>query len=245
VRKYGTDKRLLIPEEEMQGKLLAYNKLSNKIQTISNKINTDLADDAAYNWGAKGTGESGYKSNVIVTTGTARATKLVGATGNRKAIAKKDLYDVYQKIQEYNKPMGEMLMVAPPEMVRDIIELNEIALYINTGLPPTIYTGEVGKLFGMIRVVSRLNTQLGSIGLRYSANGAAKVANTSTTNTHSPAALIFSADAVRYALGAIKVEVVPNAEGFRGGTVIDAWTRAGFGKGRTDEVGIISLVLGT
>lgn len=233
------DPILIKREEDI---VLNYNKQQDVARGMGEAIATKCADYAANAWGATG-GTSGGK--VILTTGTARTTSLVGATGNRKGIAKNDLIAVRKAFMEQNiADLNGIIAVITPEQYTDILKLAEFVDYEKTGVTSKLENGIIGRVLGF-EIMVRWNGSLGSIGLHYSADGATKKANGTVASTDSPAALFFHPSYVRYAEAFPSTIINRNAPGYLGGTILEAVVRFGATQSRGDGKGVVSLVEGT
>lgn len=222
-------------EEEI---VLNYNKQLDVARAMGEAIGTKAADYAANAWGPTASG------NILLTTGSARATSLVGATGNRKAIAKADFIAVRKAFMKQNISLDGIVAVLTPDQYTDILGIAEFTDYEKLGVISKLESGVVGRILGF-DVMVRYNETLGSIGLHYDATGANKKANGTVATTDSPAALFFHPRYVRYAEAFPETIINRKAPGYLGGTIIEAVVRFGATQSRGDSRGVVALVEGT
>ena len=232
------DPILIKREEDI---VLNYNKQLDIARAQGDAMATKAANYAANAWGATG-GTSGGK--ILLTTGSARATSLVGATGNRKAIALADFINVRKAFMKQNiNPVG-IIGVLTPDQYTDILNIAEFRDYDKLGVMSKLESGIVGRILGF-EIMVRYDSTLGSVGLHYTADGATKKANGTVATTDSPAALFFHPNYVRYAEAFPETIINRKPAGYLGGTVIESVVRFGATQSRGDGVGVISLVEGT
>jgi len=230
---------VLVPREE--DIVLNYSKQLDLTRAMGESISTLAADLTANIWGATG-GTAGGR--VILTTGTARATELTGATSNRKAIAKNDLLAVRKAFMKMNIPLQGLIAVVTPQQYTDILGIPEFVDFEKTGVMTKLAEGVVGRILGF-DIMVRWNETHGSIGLHYTANGATKKDIGDVATTDAPAALFFHPRYVRYAEAFPETIINRKPAGYLGGTIIEAVVRYGASLSRSDGRGVVSLVEGT
>ncbi len=220
--------------------VLNYNKLTSIAQLQGELLMTQMANKAAYSWSPTET------KNIFLTTGSARATTLVGATGNRKAVAKADILKIGKRFAEFNVPFTQIIGLLTPDMYYDMLAIDEFVNYEKLGVVSKLQQGIVGNLLG-IEFYRRLDPDYFSIGVHYSANGATKKESSTTAvaTTDSPSSLFFSPMHVRYAQGSAQTQINYAPAGYLGATIIESWVRFGAAYGRGDQVGVVALVEGT
>jgi len=218
--------------------VLNYNKQQDIARAMGDSMATAAADYAANAWGPTAS------ANITLTTGGARATGLVGATGNRKRIAKADLMKVRGMFLKMNIPLQGLIAVVTPEQYDDILNMAEFVDYEKTGVMSKLSEGIIGRVVGF-DIMVRWNSALGSIGLHYDASGATKKANGTVATTDSPAALFFHPNYVRYAEAFPETIINRKVPGYLGGSIIEAVVRFGATQSRGDGVGVVALVEGT
>lgn len=215
--------------------VLNYNKQLDIARAMGEAISTQAADYAAQAWGATATGY------LLETTGTGRATTLVGATGNRKAIAKADLIKVRNAILKMNIQQTGWIGVITPDQHNDLLGIADFVDYEKTGVESKLKEGIIGRLLGIDFMV-RWNDTFGSIGLHYTSSGVKKALNAAIEATDSPAAMFFHPNYVRYAEAFPETIINRKPAGYLGGTIIEAVVRFGATQSRGDGRGVISLV---
>lgn len=225
---------ILIKREE--DIVLNYNKQQDVARAMGQSIATKAADYAINAWGATAS------AFIIPTSGSARATGLVGATGNRKAITKADLIKVRSAILKMNIAQTGWIGVITPEQHNDLLGIADFVDYEKTGRDSKLTEGFVGRLLG-IDLMVRWNDTTGSTGLHYTAAGAAKKAfGAAVEATDCPAAIFFHPDYVRYAEAFPETIINRKPAGYLGGTIIEAVVRFGATQNRGDGKGVVSLV---
>lgn len=215
--------------------VLNYNKQQDVARGMGEAIATKCGDYAANAWGPT------LASCILSTSGTARATSLVGATGNRKGIAKADLLAVKKAFMKQGiSDLNGVIAVISPDQYDDILNMAEFVDYEKTGVTSKLEKGLLGRILGM-EIMVRWNATLGSIGLHYSATKGKK-ANGKVAATDCPAALFFHPNHVRYAEAFPETIINRKVAGYLGGTVLEAVVRFGATQSRADGVGVIALV---
>lgn len=230
---------VLVPREEEI--VLNYSKQQDLAQAMGEAIATQAASMTANIWGATGGTAAGQ---TLLSTGTARATDLVGATGNRKAITLADLLNVHKAFKKMNIPLTGMVAVVTPQQYSDLLGMAEFVHYEKTGQESKLIEGMTGRILGF-EVMVRWDEDFGSIGLHYTANGATKKDNGDVASTDAPAALFFHPRFVRYAQAFPETIINRKPAGYLGATIIEAVVRYGATQSRSDGRGVVSLVEGT
>lgn len=223
---------LITREEDI---VLNYNKQLDIARAMGESIGTRAADYTAQAWGAT---VSGY---IISTTGSARATSLVGASGNRKAITKVDLIKVRNTILKMNIQQTGWIGVITPDQHNDLLGIADFVDYEKTGVESKLKEGLIGRLLGIDFMV-RWNDTAGSLGLHYNASLVKKNLDAAIEATDCPAALFFHPNYVRYAEAFPETIINRKPAGYLGGTIIEAVVRFGATQSRSDGRGVISLV---
>ena len=230
---------VFVPREE--DIVLNYSKQLDLTRAMGESISSLAADLTANIWGVTGSTTSG---RVVMTTGTARATDLVGASGNRKAITKADFLNVRKAFMKQNIPLNGIIAVVTPQQYTDILGIAEFVDFEKTGVMTKLAEGVVGRILGF-DIMVRWNETLGSIGLHYDATGANKKDLASVDATDAPAALFFHPRYVRYAEAFPETIINRKPAGYLGGTIIEAVVRYGASHSRTDQRGVVVLVEAT
>lgn len=217
---------------------LNYNKRATKQAQQAAVIETKCADIAAVGWAPTVAGQ------IIKSTGDARASNVVGVTGNRKAVTKADMLQVKNLLMRMNVDGmgGKMCMLATADAYTDLLAIPEFVDYEKTGNNTKLAEGIIGRLLG-IDIYYR-STEEGHIGLLYTnaATPVKKSTEDSVAATDRPANLFWNDKMVGRAEGKLKAIVNENAPGYMGGTILEAQVRFGASHGRKDQKGVIALV---
>lgn len=217
----------------------AYDKRQSILRQMASAINTQCANIAAFAWGAS--------TNVAVTTGSARATDLVGGTGTRKAVTKADMLAVRSAFNKMNLPKtGQIYGLLPESFVNDLLGIAEFVDYDKTGELSKLLEGKIGRILGM-NLMMRHEEETGSVGVVYS-SASAKVTLDPTNRaagisaTDSAAAIFWHEDTVVHAEGNNRINVNENVAEYLGGTVMSSTVRFGAAQMRGDEKGVFTLI---
>ena len=216
-------------EEEF---VLNYNKRQNKQIQQAASLNTKAADIAAYNWLPT------LAANKIESSGAARATNVVGLTGNRLAVTKDDILNVYAKFMRMNalNVPGEMFGLLTPDAYADLLKIADFIDYQKTGNADMLAKGVIGKICGMNIMMRSKN---GHIGAWFTAaNAVVKAVNTAATDR--PVNLFWHSGMVCSAEAHPLTYVNENDATYLG-TVINSSVRFGAEKCRADQAGVIAL----
>lgn len=216
-------------EEEF---VLNYNKRQNKQIQQANSLNTKAADYAAKMWLPT------LATNVVVSTGTARATNVTGLTGNRKAVTKDDLLKVYNlfiRMNCINMP-GELYGLVTPDAYTDLLAIADFVDYQKTGNADMLAKGVIGKICGMNIMVRSKN---GHIGAWFKVDNSVTQSVT-VAATDRPVNLFWHSGMVCSA-EAHPITYVNENDATYLGTVINASVRFGAEKNREDQKGVIAL----
>lgn len=224
-----SDPVLITDPEEF---VLNYNKRQNRQMQQAAAINTKAADYAAHQWLPSSSGD------IVVTTGTARATNVTGLTGNRKAVTKADLVNVRNKLMLANamNVPGQLYALITPDAYSDILKLADFVDYEKTGNKSALIEGIVGRLLGFDIMVRSKNGHIGA--LYTSAN--AKLYAAATAASDRPVNLFWHSGMVCHAEAHAKAYVNEDDATYQG-TVISASVRFGAEKCRDDENGVVAL----
>jgi len=222
---------LIDSQDEMMAN---YSKRQTKQQQQADEINTKCADIAANAWSPT------LASNIISTTGSARATNVAGLTGTRKAVAKNDLLDCYNLALRMTVVGGKWYMMVTPDMYSDLLKIPEFVDYEKTGNATALAAGIIGKILSF-EVMIR-STEESHAGIVYSSDKVKKAVSSTLDATDQVAALIWNEKLVCSAEGVLKTSVNANAPGYLGGTIIESWARFGADIIRDDQKGVIALL---
>lgn len=224
------DPYLVEREEEL---VLSYDKAKSLIEQQGMAIATMAANKCAYNWAPDAASLS--------TTGTTRATTLVGSTGTRKGIAKADILAVKKAFAKQNISTVGIIGVITPDQHDDMLNIADFVDYEKTGQESKLKEGIIGRLMGIDFMV-RWDDGYGSIGLQYNKLGTAKVANGTEAADNRAAALFFAPKHVRYAFAYPETIINRKPAGYLGATIIESVVRFGASANRNDGKGVVSLV---
>ncbi|PKQ69391.1 hypothetical protein BZG01_00185 [Labilibaculum manganireducens] len=217
---------------------LNYNKRATKQAQQASVIETKCADIAAVNWGPS------VAAQILKSTGSVRASNVVGLTGNRKAIQKVDMLAVKNLLMRMNVDGqgGEMCMLATPDAYTDLLAIPEFVDYEKTGNSSKLAEGIIGRILG-INIYYR-STEEGHTGLLYTnaATPVKKSTEDAIAATDRPANLFWNSNMVCRAEGKLKAIVNEEAPGYMGGTIIEAQVRFGASTARQDQKGVIALL---
>lgn len=223
---------LLITE---QSELMAnYSKRQTKQEQQAAEINTKCANMAATTWGPT------KSDNLILTTGTARATNVVGLTGTRKRAVKEDMLKAHNLMLRMGVVGGQWYMLATPDMYTDLLAIDNFVSFEKTGNTEALRQGIVGRIYGMD--IYYRSTEDIHAGLVYSAEKAKKGYNAELAATDQVASLIWNDKLVCHAEGVLNTSVNVGAPGYLGGTIIESWVRFGADILREDQRGVIALL---
>ncbi len=213
-----------------------YGKRQNHQMQQASQIETSIADHAALSW-------TPLAANLIIpTTGEARATNVTGLTGARKAITKNDLVKVQAVLRRSNifGLPGGMFACVTDDVYTDLLGIADFVDYQKLGVADKLSQGIIGRLLG-IEFMSRTNS-LGHIGALQNAAGTANFYDIATAATDRPVSLFWHEAYVSRGEAAAQANVTPNAPGYLGATLLEAWKRFGASPVRSDGKGTVALV---
>ncbi len=214
-----------------------YSKRENHQMQQAAQIRTAIADYAAYQWA---TLESGL---IVATTGaTGRATSVTGLSGTRKPALKADVLNVIKKLRQSNimSAPGQMYGLVTEDVYADLLAIAEFVDYDKTGNTSKLEQGILGKIGG-VEIMSR-NNGSNHIGVLINAAGNAKLTAPTTAATDRPVSIFWHEAYVCHADAPAMANVTPNATGYNGATVLEAWKRFGAELIRNDAKGVVMLV---
>jgi hypothetical protein len=230
--KFWADPILITNESEV---VTNYSKRQNHQMQQAAQIETAIADWAAYQWCPT---DSGL---IVATTGSARATSVTGLTSNRKAATKADMINVAKVLRKSNifSLPGQMYGLVTEDVYADLLAIAEFVDYDKLGVTSKLEMGILGRIGG-IEIMSRNNGN-NHIGLLMSAAGS-RLTAVGTAATDRPTSIFWHEGYVCYGDSPAQANVTPNAPGYLGGTLLEAWKRAGFSPVRSDGKGTVALV---
>lgn len=229
---FWADPILISSESEV---VTNYNKRANHQMQQAAQIETAIANYAALTWTPTVAGL------IIPTSGAARASNVTGVTGNRKAVTKDDIIKVQAALRRaniFNLP-GQMYALVTDDVYSDLLAISDFVDYQKLGVSDKISQGVIGRLMG-IEFMSRSNGN-GHIGAIMTAAGA-KLADVVTAATDRPTSLFWHEAYVSRGEAPAQANITPNAPGYIGGTMIEAWKRFGASPVREDAKGTVALV---
>lgn len=224
-------------EEEI---VLNYNKRADIIDAQAMSLNTRAARIAAVNWGAN------LSTNIVRTTGTARASEITGTTGTRKAIAKADMLTVLTTFRRMNLPnlgVNTIWGLITPEMAQDLLEISEFTDADKTGEQRSrLLTGEFAFIAGMNLMIR--SDDNGSTGVYYdnTATPVKQAIDTAIGTATNAAAIFWHPKMVRHAEGNAAALIDRGKPEWLGATLVSSVVRFGATFDRPDEKGIVALV---
>lgn len=234
-KKSGTMKELycdpiLIRNEEEF--VMNYSKRQAKQIQQAASLNTKAADYAAYKWLPT------LATNIVETTGAARATNVTGLTGNRKAVLKADLLKVHNILMRMNilSLPGELYGLLTPDAYSDLLGIAEFIDYDKTGRSDKLAQGIIGRIAGIEMMVRSKNGHIGA--LFTAANGIVRSVTVAATNR--PVSLFWHSGMVCHA-EAHPISYINENDATYLGTVLNSSVRFGAEKCRNDEKGVIAL----
>lgn len=206
---------------------IAYDKRISLLKDHIGALQDATALRFAYAWGAV--------TNIIRTTGTARAAYKSGQTGDRKAITKADILNAQRILNGHNVPQSGRIMLIDSDLLVDLLSIDEFMSYDKLGYS-NLTEGAIGRILGfdvMIRSWTVLYT-----------NAATPVkvpVGTATAATHNVGTLFWHPGFVRRALGTVQLfEDLGNPLYY--GDIFSALALTGGAIGRNDEKGVVTLV---
>lgn len=179
-------------------------------------------------------------SNIVVSTGTARATNMTGLTGNRKAVTLADLLSVKAKLMKANalEVPGELYALLTPDAYSDLLSIAQFADYDKTGVASKLELGILGKILGF-NIMVRSAFGKGHVGAWYDASNN-KVRTIATAGTDRPANLFWHSGLVCHAEAFPKVYINSDRADYMG-TLINASVRFGAEICRADGIGTAAI----
>jgi len=215
--------------------LVNYNKRATKQMQQADEINTKAAAYAMKHWCPT------QSANILKTTGSARATNVIGFSSQRKAVTKDDFIKVLNLMMRMNVSSlgGSWYGMLTADMYTDLLGIPEFVDYYKTGNTSKLEAGIIGRILG-IDIYQR-TVDAGHCGLLY--NGSTPLdSDTKVTDSLYDGALFWNDKLVCRAEGALKTVVNENAPGYLGGTIIEAFCRFGADILRDDQKGVIVLL---
>lgn len=216
--------------------LLSYDKRSSKLRKHANTLNTQSASRILQAW------QPTVADFKRVTTGsTARPAKAPGASGNRKRIAKADVFHFFSMFNDLDIPTngdgaGERRLVIPAYMYEDLLTIDEFINSEKLRMRGDLNAGQIGEILGF-KVYMR------SRGAIYAPDTVPvlKPIGAASGSTDLQSALFFHTGFVRYAEGLNRLYINPDRGEFLG-TTMNAALRTGGMISRLSQKGVGVLV---
>ncbi len=229
MKEFYCDPLLIENEEEL---IANYSKRQNKQIQQAAALNAKCGDYAAYQW------LPSLAANILVTTGTGRASNVVGLTANRLAVTKADVLKVYNKLLRMNvlSVPGDMYGLLTPDAYTDLLNIADFVDYEKIGRADKLTLGIIGKICGIEMMVRSKNGHIGA--LFTSAN--AKLRTVATAATDRPVNLFWHSSMVCSAESIVKSYIHEDSPVYLG-TVINASVRFGAELCRVDQAGVVAL----
>jgi len=226
---------LLIPAESEI--LTNYNKRQTKQAQQAAEINTKCADIAVVNWGPQ------VNTNLVKSSGSARATNVIGLTGQRKAVTKADMLKIFNLLLRMNVSglPGNWYGLVTADTYTDLLGEPDFVNYEKTGYTSKLEAGILGKIAGM-EILTR-STEAMHTGLLYSSAATpVKKALDELAATDRPGNLFWHDKMVCHAEGNAHASINADQAAYLGGTLISSYTRFGAAINRKDEKGVVALL---
>lgn len=214
-----------------------YDKRRTKQEQQAGELNLKAANYSFLKWSPT------QAANIVKSTGSARATNVVGLTSTRKAITKADLLKIHNMMMRMNVSglPGKWYGLLTADAYTDLLTIPEFVDYEKTGNTSKLEQGVIGKLMG-IEFLTR-STDEGHAGGLYNAAGTTPYgADAEIVNDMLPCNLFWNDKMVCRAEGAVRTIVNENAPGYLGGTIIESFVRFGADIIRSDQKGVIALL---
>lgn len=218
--------------EDENEAILSYSKRMEHLQEHVSQINTDYANDLAYAW-AQTDG-----NRILRTSGSSTTALAAGATGNRKAIQRDDIVDIYTLMGEDDIPVsdGRAIMLVPPLLYGQLLKINDFIDYNKIGNTDALRRGVLGRLLDFQVMMRSSATIYDNTGTPVpKAPGAASAADDNL------AIQFWHPAYVRRAEGQVKVYAEYDKPEYLG-SVFNAKVRGGGMISRKDKKGVYSLV---
>lgn len=217
--------------------MVNYSKRQTKQEQQAGEMNVKIANYAAYHWAPT------LATNILKTTGDARASNIMGITGNRKALNKEVMLKIYNLMLRMNVSGmgGKWYGMLTPDAYTDLLSVPEFVDYQKTGNATKLEQGILGQIMG-VELFTR-TTDEGHTGLLYKADGKTPIpAESEMADTLLAGNLFWNDKMVCRAEGVLRTVVNENAPGYLGGTILECFTRFGADIIRDDQKGVIALL---
>lgn len=206
---------------------LSYNKRNSVVKQSKNKLIDDAAQSLLYSW------EPGMEQ-CISTSGAAEPAYTDKATGNRKAVTKKDIRKLMTKFDRDNVPEAGRYLLLDATMYAHLLDSMTETESIGFFNAADVKKGVIGELYGF-KVMKRSQV------LRYKSDGTLSEFDKEGTATDNAAALAWHEDSVSRALGEVEV-FDKTRDPLYYGDLYSFLVRCGGAKRRSDKKGVYLLV---
>ena len=215
------------------GDFLSYEKRASLLRDTAQSLTTAIADRVSYNWSPA--------SNMIRTSGAARASYLTTQTGDRLAIAHKDILRLATKMTADDIPQENRKLLVPAWLLEDLRLIPEFVDYDKLGYVQQLKTGIKGSICGFeVYVRSRTTVYTNAATPVKVAPGTAAAA------THNLSILAWHPDFVRMSEGGVSnkgIHVFENPDdAIYKGDIISGQAYMGSKISRDDLKGVYVLV---
>jgi hypothetical protein len=208
---------------------ITYDKISSVFGDHAGELTQSVADDMIIKW-LTGLGAG----NILRTTGAATSAKVVGQTGNRKAMTVADAKRAQTKMNLMNVPKTDRYALLESNHMDEFTDGLSINQERQFSEHYDAKEGVVGKLFGFT-FIERSTVALSNAALAIDPFGAAVDA------TDHVASMFWQKDSIARAIGEKKFfERLDDPENY--GDIYSALLRAGGRRRRNDDAGVIALI---
>lgn len=223
---FTTDPTLVRDLDEME---TSYDKRTSVTEDHTDTLQEDIADWMLYHWASESA------SQIVRTTGAARASFIAGATGNRKKITYADFLSAKRILDNQNIPQKGRCCLLPAEMYNDLFELDEIINLDKQG-KPTLPEGVVARILGF-DIMMRANV----VSYNNAATPVKRLPDAAALTTANAAALFWHEKFVRRGKGQVNVFAEEGKAAYYG-SLFSTQAKAGGRKRYTDGRGVVALV---
>jgi hypothetical protein len=209
---------------------LSYSKRESVLAGIKASLADSVYRDLIYRWIPAG-------GTTVATTGASTPAYIPSATGNRKAITKKDVLSIRTQFDKWDIPQEGRHLLLDAVMYNQLLDaLTETEASASLA-SANAQTGVVGKLYGF-------DIYLRSTVAKATNAGVSKLWSATAAATDSAAAIAWSSQTVSRALG--EVTLYDNqGDAILFGDVMSGEVRTGGSFVRNDKMGVVLLYQGT
>jgi N4-gp56 family major capsid protein len=217
------------------GSFNSYDKRASLMKDTYGSLNTAVADRIAYNWSPAGA------TNIIRTSGTARASYMSTQTGDRLAVAHKDILRLSTLMTANDIPDENRKLLIPAYLLEDLRLLPEFMDYQKLGYIQQLRDNIKGSIAGFdVYVRSRTTVYT-------NASTPVKVApGTAAAATHNMSILGWHPDFVRMSEGGLSnggIHIFENLnDAVHKGDVLSGQVFCGSKISRADQAGVYVIV---